>query len=113
VASAEQEPREATRGGVTPAASPIDEVPKLPFAKGLKLSWRETIRIATVAAMLILVVVTRQSCSDAVSQFVTSFDDSSSPADQMPKPGKVERIAPTASPAEQKAAVDKAREQTP
>jgi hypothetical protein len=90
-----------------------DDVPKLPFAKGMKLSWREIIRIATVATMLVLVVVTRQSCSDAVSRFVTSFDDKSSPADQMPKPGTVERIEPTATPAQQKAAVDKAREEQP
>jgi hypothetical protein len=115
VTSPEQEPRDATRGGAEGGrvGPSIDDVPKLPFAKGLRLSWRETIRVATVAAMLVVVVVTRQSCSDAVSQFVTSFDDSSPPADQMPKPGKLERITPTASPAEQKAAVDRAREQSP
>ena len=90
-----------------------DAVPKLPFAKGLKLSWREIIRIATVAAMLVAVVVTRQSCGDAVSRFVTSFDSTATPQDEMPKPGNVQRIAPTASPAEQKAAVDKAREVEP
>jgi hypothetical protein len=87
-----------------------DEVPKLPFAKGLKLSWRELIRIATVAAMLVVVVVTRESCGDAVSRFVTGFDNHTDPQDEMPKPGNVQRIAPTASPSEQKAAVDKARQ---
>jgi hypothetical protein len=86
-----------------------EPVPRLPFAKGLKLSWREIIRIATVAALLVVVIVTRESCGEAVSRFVSGFDSNASPQDEMPKPGKVQRIAPTATPDEQKAAVDRAK----
>jgi hypothetical protein len=92
-----------------------DDVPKIPFAKGLRLSWREVLRIATVCVMLVVVITMREPCSDAVSQFVTGFDGSGAdPAAEMPKPGTVSepepshlvRIAPTATPAEQKSAVE-------
>nr|HEX4315462.1 hypothetical protein [Kofleriaceae bacterium] len=91
---------------------PEDQVPKIPFAKGMRLSVREMIRIVMVAAMLVVVVVMQKPCGDAVSRFVSGFDDPNAdqPAVEMPKPDNLERIAPTATPEQQKAAVDKAKQ---
>ena len=53
-----------------------DDVPHLPRGRGLKLSGATMVRIAMTAGMLVVLLMMRQSCSDAVGKFVTSFDGS-------------------------------------
>lgn len=103
---------------------PADEpVPKIPYSRGFRLSGKQMIRIAMIGAMLALVIMFQKPCADSVSKFVTSFDDGtgSDPAAAMPRPGNVSapsepkgvRIDVNASPEEQKAAIEKARQQSP
>ena len=57
-----------------------DPVPKIPYARGIRLSRPEMFRIAMFGALLVAVVVLAKPCSDSVSKFVTSFDSGSGSA---------------------------------
>lgn len=70
-------------------------MPKLPRGRGLKLSRPELFRIALTLLTLIGVIVLTRPCANAVSGFVTSFDQGSDPS--VPKPGTVD--LPAADPA--------------
>jgi hypothetical protein len=62
-----------------PADAAGDEpVPKLPRGRGLRLSRVQLFRIIGLAALLIFLLVTQRPCSNAVSTFVTGFDDQGS-----------------------------------
>jgi len=101
----------------SPAGGDIDEpVPKLPRGRGLKFSGPELFRIALTIIALIGVVVLTRPCANAVSGFVTSFDDGSNKA--MPKPGTVdmpkepqhyEQLKPGMTEAEIKAAMERSK----
>jgi hypothetical protein len=55
---------------------PDDPVQRLPRGKGLKLSGPDLFRIAITASMLVAVIALAKPCANAVSGFVTSFDQS-------------------------------------
>jgi hypothetical protein len=110
------EPSKAEPAG-TPPVPEIDEpVPKLPRGRGLKFSGPELFRIALTVVALIGVIVLTRPCANAVSGFVTSFDNGSD-TKAMPKPGNVdvpkepqyEELKPGMSEAEIKAAMERAR----
>ncbi|MFN0253609.1 MAG: hypothetical protein ACKV2T_42470 [Kofleriaceae bacterium] len=72
-----------------------DDVPKIPYGRGLKLDSAMMFRIGATLALLILLVLTMQPCADATSKFVTDFDDKKgSASDKMPKPGTVDKLEP-------------------
>ena len=78
-------------------ASKIDsdgDVPRLPRGGGFKLSTAAIFRILFTGALLVMIVVAQRPCADAVSGFVTSFDEqpggSAARQTQMPKPGTVD-----------------------
>src|SRR5437763_16912908 len=68
---------------------PDEPVPKIPYARGLRLPRPELFRIGMFGTLLIAVIVLAKPCSDSVSKFVTSFDSGSNAGSQMPKPGTV------------------------
>ena len=68
-------------------------VPRLPRGRGLKLSGPELFRIAVTGAMLVAVVVLARPCANAVSGFVTRFDQGSGQGSAMAKPGAID-VAP-------------------
>jgi hypothetical protein len=61
-------------------AEPADDevVPRLPRGRGLRLSRMQLLRIIGLAALLIFLLVTQRPCANAVSTFVTGFDDQGS-----------------------------------
>jgi hypothetical protein len=65
-----------------------EPVPKLPRGKGIKLSGPEILRIVITAGMLVAIIVLARPCGEAVSKFMTRFDNGSA-SQQMPKPDKV------------------------
>ena len=78
-----------------------DDVPRLPRGGGgFKLSPAALFRIVLTGALLAMIIVAQRPCANAVSGFVTSFDEqpggSGAPQTQMPKPGTV--VPPTESP---------------
>jgi len=56
------------------AAADLAAIPKIPYARGLKLSWPEIIRIALTVGTLVLLLTMQGPCSQAVSGFVTGLD---------------------------------------
>ena len=73
-------------------------------------------KIALTGALLVAVIALAHPCGDAVSHFVMHFDNgsgSASPAQQMPKPGKVdvpqhyEHLTPSMTEDQTKAAVQR------
>lgn len=95
---------------------------------GWAVSRGQMIKILFTAGILALVIVVQRPCSDAVSGFVTDFDNPGSAAAQMPRPDNVdvpvekkpairtddepayyESIKPGMSEAEIKAAIERAR----
>lgn len=62
----------ATRPAVPAADEPV---PRLPRGRGLRLSTMELIRIVGLAAVLGFLIVTQRPCANAVSTFVTGFDN--------------------------------------
>jgi hypothetical protein len=94
-------------------------VPKLPRGRGLKLSGPEMFRIGLTLITLIGVLVLTRPCADAVSGFVTGFDNAGSGEKQMPKPGAVdmpqqyETLTPGMTEAEIKAAMERSRSRNP
>ena len=107
-----------------------EPVPRIPRSAGFKLSMPALIRILLTAAMLTMIIVAQRPCADAVSGFVTSFDNdpnkvgsgSATPQTQMPKPGTVdmpsatqgsagdyEPLRPDMTEAEIKAAIERAK----
>jgi hypothetical protein len=104
-------------------------VPKLPRGRGLRLSRFELFRIVGLTFVLVFLLVTQRPCANAVSRFVTSFDDNGSAAATLPRPGTVdvpatptapatgagsevdryERLRPGMTEAEIKAAIERAR----
>ncbi len=91
-----------------------DPVPKLPRMRAEVLGTR-AVRIALTLLTLIGVIVLAKPCSNAVSKFVTGFDDGSNKP--MPKPGNVdmprdeqyEQLKPGMTEQELKAAVERAK----
>jgi hypothetical protein len=91
-------------------------VPKLPRGRGLKFSGPELFRIALTLLTLIGVIVLARPCANAVSGFVTSFDESE--PKKVPKPGTVdvpaqheqyETLRPGMTEAEIKAAIERSK----
>jgi hypothetical protein len=62
------------------AKADLAEIPKIPYARGLKLSTREIMRIAMLVGTLVLLLVMQQPCAQAVSSFVSGFDTGSNTA---------------------------------
>lgn len=96
-------------------SSDSESVPKLPRGRGIKLSGPELFRIALTLLTLIGVIVLTRPCANAVSGFVTSFDEGSDQG--VAKPGTVdlpatehyETLRPGMSEEEIKAAVERSR----
>lgn len=87
-----------TPGGDSPPADPDPPVPRLPRGRGLRLSRIELFRILGLTFVLVFLVVSQRPCANAVSRFVTSFDDPGSAAAPLPRPGAVDVPAPSAAP---------------
>ena len=74
-----------------PEADAADEaVPRLPRGRGIRLSRPELVRVAGLAILLGILLVTQRPCATAVSKFVTSFGDQGSAAAAMPRPGTID-----------------------
>ena len=97
-----------------------DIAPKLPRGTGFKISKGHLIKIALTASLLVMLIVIQRPCANAVSSFVTSFDEGSGAKDdkaKMPKPGTVdgsggpvyETIRSDMTEAEMKAAIERAK----
>lgn len=56
------------------AKADLAEVPRIPYARGLKLSTRDIMRILMLLGTLVMVLVMTGPCSQAVSGFIGSFD---------------------------------------
>ncbi len=69
------------------AKADLAEIPKIPYARGLRLSGREIMRIAMLIGTLVLLLTMQQPCAQAVSSFVSDFDTGS--AAVAPKPAPV------------------------
>ena len=70
-----------------------DIAPKLPRGSGFKISMGHLIKIALTASLLVMLIAIQRPCANAVSSFVTSFDEGSAAKDdkaKMPKPGTVD-----------------------
>lgn len=50
------------------------DVPRIPRGRGMKLSGPHVFRILMIAGLLVMVLVMRKPCSDAVGKFVMQFD---------------------------------------
>jgi len=117
----------AQSAGAQPANARDDEpVPRLPRTTHFKVSPAAMFRIAMTAALLAMIIIAQRPCADAVSGFVTKFDNtpggSGSAAAQMPKPGTVdvpsttgsagdyETLRPDMTEAELKAAIERAKQ---
>jgi hypothetical protein len=97
-----------------PVAGPSEAIPKLPRGRGIKLSGPELFRIALTLMALVGVIVLTKPCANAVSGFVTSFDQGSDR--EMPMPGSVdvpaqhyEQLEPGMTEQEIKAAIERAK----
>lgn len=66
------------------AAADDFDVPKLPRGRGIRLSGMQLIRVIGLAAMLGFLIVTQRPCANAISTFVTSFDDRGSASGAAP-----------------------------
>jgi len=100
---------------------PDDDVPKLPRGRGIRLSGMQLIRVIGIAALLGFLVVTQRPCANAISTFVTSFDERGSAASG-PAAGatrgsstgssdldRYEQLRPGMTEEETKAAIERAR----
>lgn len=70
---------------------PVPRLPRTRFFSWRSLSPAVLVRIALVAALLVMIVMTQRPCADAVSSFVVDFDNAGSAGSQMPKPGTVDQ----------------------
>ncbi len=70
-------PDETDAAAAAQAKADLDAIPKIPYARGLRLSGREIIRIAMLVSTLVLVLVMQKPCSQGISAFVTGFDTGS------------------------------------
>ncbi len=94
-----------------------EPIPKLPRGRGIKLSGPELFRVALTLIALVGVIVLTRPCANAVSGFVTSFDQGSDREQAVPHPGTVdvppepsyERLRPGMSEAEIKAAIERSK----
>lgn len=99
------------------AAHEDDIAPKLPRGSGFKISKGHFFKITLTAALLVFLIVIQRPCADAVSKFVTSFDEQAPEKAKMPKPGTVdgsgapqyEIIRGDMTEAEMKAAIERAK----
>jgi len=107
-------------------SEPADDepVPRLPRGRGLKLDTGMIVRIIATTALLVMILAVARPCANATSKFVTDFGDDGSAAKgkTMPQPGNVdlpkaerrledyEHIGPNMTEAEQKAAIERARQ---
>ena len=109
-----------TNQPATPVGPTDDEpVPKLPRGRGLRLSPMQLFRIIGLAALLIFLLVTQRPCANAVSTFVTGFDDQGSGSgsagsaaesnDNKAGSQQYEHLKPGMTDEETKAAIDRAR----
>jgi hypothetical protein len=111
-----------TNQPATPVGPADDEpVPKLPRGRGLRLSPMQLFRIIGLAALLIFLLVTQRPCANAVSTFVTGFDDQGSgtgsasggsaagSAGDKAGSQQYEHLKPGMTDEETKAAIDRAR----
>lgn len=101
-----------TEGQPVPERS--EQIPKLPRGRGIKLSGPEVFRIALTLVALIGVIVLTKPCANAVSGFITSFDQGS--GSQLPKPGSAdlpaqpyEHLKPGMTEKEIEAAIERAK----
>ncbi len=122
-----ERPTDPTTGPPAQGPGPDEPVPRLPRGRGIRLSRPELFRVAGLAILLVFLLVTQRPCADAVSRFVTSFDDGSAASRPLPRPGTVdlpaggggsdlgsdlgryERLRPGMTDAEIKAAIERAR----
>lgn len=79
-----------------------EEIPRLPRGRGIKLSRPELFRIAMTLLLLVAVIALTKPCANAVSNFVTSFDNK-------PKEPKYEHLKPGMTDEEVKAAIQRAK----
>ena len=79
-----------------------EEIPRLPRGRGIKLSRPEMFRIAIMLLVLIAVITMTKPCANAVSNFVTSFDNK-------PQQPKYEHLKPGMTEEEVKAAIQRAK----
>ena len=66
----------------------IEEVPRLPRGRGLKLDGPMLFRIGVTLALLVMILLMRRPCADATSKFVTGFGDEGSGT--VAKPGTID-----------------------
>jgi hypothetical protein len=65
----------------------IEEVPRLPRGRGLKLDGPMMFRIGATVILLVMILLMRRPCADATSKFVTGFDEGSA---TVAKPGTID-----------------------
>jgi hypothetical protein len=66
-----------------PGVAAEEAVPRLPRGRGIKLSRLELLRVVGLGGVLVFLIVTQRPCANAVSSFVTGFDD---PGAASPRP---------------------------
>lgn len=54
--------------------TPDPDVPRLPRGRGVKVGPAHIFRILMVAGMLVMILVMRRPCADAIGNFVAQFD---------------------------------------
>ena len=98
------------------ARADLQDIPKIPYARGLRLSWREIIRIAMLVSTLVLVLVMQKPCSQGISAFVTGFDTGSAaphaprrPAPAIGSNGELVHLKPGMTDAQMKQQIDAVR----
>ncbi len=70
------------------AKADLADIPKIPYARGLRLSGREIMRIAMLVGTLVLLLTMQQPCAQAVSSFVSDFGSAApAPAVKQPSAG--------------------------
>lgn len=108
-------PDETDAAADAQARADLEAIPKIPYARGLRLSGRETIRIAMLVSTLVLVLVMQKPCSQGISAFVTGFDTGSgAPAPTRSAPavgsnGELVHLKPGMTDAQMKQQIDSAR----
>jgi hypothetical protein len=68
----------------------LDDIPRLPRGRGLRLSRPQLVRIGGTLMLLVFMIAMQKPCSSAVSKFVTGFGSDGSAAATLPKPGTVD-----------------------
>jgi hypothetical protein len=67
----------------------LEDIPRLPRGKGLKLDGPMMFRIGATLILLIMIVLMRRPCADATSKFITGFG-SDEGSGSVAKPGTID-----------------------